>query len=198
MKRASVALAALALAGAAWAQGGGDARAQEIIGGSCFLCHGTDGESASEVFPRLSGQNAEYIAKQLENFQNGTRKSTAMAPMVEGLTPDDMMALGGFYASRPPVKETTKDAQLAGVGQYVYQKGNQWSGVPACASCHGVDGSGSAELPRLAGQHAAYLENQLRQFNQRQRTNDNAVMHVVAEKMTDLEIAAVAEFLSGQ
>ena len=175
-----------------------EARAKKIIGGSCFLCHGSDGESASEVFPRLAGQNAEYIAKQLENFKNGMRKSTAMASMVSSLSPEDMAALGRFYASRPPHKEAAKDAQLAGVGQYIYQVGNKWSGVPACASCHGKDGAGSNALPRLAGQFAAYTENQLKQFNQRERNNDNAVMHTVVEKMTALEMAAVAEYLSGK
>lgn len=200
MRPVLLAAAALALAGAAWAQPGSEAeaRAQKIIGGSCFLCHGAEGESASDVFPRLAGQNAEYIAKQLENFKAGTRKSTAMAAAVEDLSPEDMMALGRFYASRTPRREPARDPALAAVGQYLHQAGNKWSGVPACASCHGPDGGGSAALPRLAGQHAAYLENQLRQFNQRERNNDNAVMHMVAEKMTALEMAAVSEFLSGQ
>ena len=175
-----------------------EARAKKIIGGSCFLCHGADGESASEVFPRLAGQNAEYIAKQRENFKSGKRKSTAMVPMVESLGAEDMAALGRFYASRPPHKEAAKDAPLAAVGQYLYQAGNRFSGVPACASCHGKDGAGSNTLPRLAGQHAAYLDNQLKQFNKRERNNDNAVMHTVVEKMTALEMAAVSEYLSGQ
>jgi cytochrome c553 len=70
--------------------------------------------------------------------------------------------------------------------------------VPACATCHGPDGAGSNALPRLAGQHAAYLDNQLRQFGKRERNNDNAVMHAVVEKMTPLEMAAVAEYLSGR
>ena len=185
------------LAGAGWAQEG-EARARKIIGGSCFLCHGAEGESASAVFPRLAGQNAEYIAKQLANFKNGTRKSTAMASMVTSLSPEDMAALGQFYASRPPHKEAPKDAPLALVGQYIYQAGNKFSGVPACASCHGPQGAGSNALPRLAGQHAAYLDNQLQQFGKRERNNDNAVMHAVVEKMTPLEMAAVAEYLSGQ
>lgn len=200
MTRTLLAVAALALAGAAAAQSGveAEARAQKIIGGSCFLCHGAEGQSASDVFPRLAGQNAEYIAKQLENFKTGARKSTAMSAAVENLSPEDMLALGQFYASRPPHQEAVRDTALAGVGQYIYQAGNKWSGVPACASCHGPTGAGSATLPRLAGQHAAYLENQLKQFNQRERNNDNAVMHAVAEKMTALEMAAVAEYLSGQ
>lgn len=175
-----------------------EARAKKIIGGSCFLCHGAEGESASEVFPRLAGQNAEYIAKQLENFKSGKRKSSAMASMVTHLSPEDMAALGQFYASRPAHKEAAKDAQLAAVGQYIYQQGNKFSGVPSCASCHGADGAGSNALPRLAGQHAAYLDNQLKQFNKRERNNDNAVMHTVVEKMTALEMAAVSEYLSGR
>lgn len=197
MRRLWLAAGALALAGAALAQDD-EARARQIIGGSCFLCHGAEGESASEVFPRLAGQNAEYIAKQLENFKSGKRQSTAMAPMVEKLTPEDMAALGRFYASRPPHQEAAKDAPLAAVGQYIYQVGNRFSGVPACATCHGADGAGSNALPRLAGQHAAYLDKQLRQFGQRARNNDNAVMHAVVEKLTPLEMAAVAEYLSGR
>jgi len=195
--RALIVLTVWVHAGPAAAQAD-EARAKKIIGGSCFLCHGAEGESASEVFPRLAGQNAEYIAKQLENFKSGKRKSSAMASMVTELTPEDMLALGRFYAGRPPHKEAAKDAPLAAVGQYIYHAGNKFSGVPSCASCHGPDGAGSNTLPRLAGQHAAYLDNQLKQFNKRERNNDNAVMHSVAEKMTALEMAAVSEYLSGK
>ena len=197
MKIAVIAVALWAMTGVAHAQAD-EARAKKVIGGSCFLCHGAEGESASEVFPRLAGQNAEYIAKQLENFKSGKRNSSAMAPMVAELSPDDMAALGRFYGSRPPHKEAPKDAPLAAVGQYIYSQGNRFSGVPACASCHGPDGAGSNALPRLAGQHAAYLDNQLKQFNKRERNNDNAVMHTVVEKMTPLEMAAVSEYLSGK
>ena len=197
MKIAVIAVALWAMTGVAHAQAD-EARAKKIIGGSCFLCHGAEGESASEVFPRLAGQNAEYIAKQLENFKSGKRKSSAMAPMVAELSPDDMAALGRFYGSRPPHKEAPKDAPLAAVGQYIYSQGNRFSGVPACASCHGPDGAGSNALPRLAGQHAAYLDNQHTQFNKRERNNDNAVMHTVVEKMTPLEMAAVSEYRSGK
>ena len=173
-----------------------EARAKKIIGGSCFLCHGAEGESASEVFPRLAGQNAEYIAKQLENFKSGKRKSSAMANMVTDLSPEDMAALGQFYASRPAHKEAAKDTQLAAVGQYIYHQGNKFSGVPSCASCHGPEGAGSNALPRLAGQHAAYLDNQLKRFNKRERNNDNAVMHSIASRLTELEVKAVASYIS--
>jgi cytochrome c553 len=187
---------ALAL-GSAWAQAD-LARAKKIVSGSCFLCHGESGESSSEVFPKLAGQHANYIAKQLENFKSGKRKSTAMADMSSRLNADDMLALGQYFESKPSEPEAVKDADLAAVGHYIFNNGNHFSGVPACASCHGKDGLGTANLPRLAGQYASYIETQLTLFNQRERTNDNAVMHAIVSKMTPLEMAAVAAYISGK
>lgn len=190
-------LGAAGLSAAAWAQAD-EARAKKIVGGVCFVCHGMEGESSSEVFPRLAGQHWEYTAKQLENFKSGKRKSTAMADMVAKLTPDEMVALGKFFEKQSHASEPPKDKALAAVGQYVYHQGNKFSGLAACASCHGAEAKGTSSLPRLAGQFAAYTETQLKQFNQRERTNDNAVMHAIASKMTPLEMAAVAEYLSGK
>ena len=175
-----------------------EARAKKIVGGVCFVCHGAEGESSSEVFPRLAGQHWEYIAKQLENFKSGKRKSTAMADMVAKLTPDEMIALGKFFEKKSVEAEPAKDAGLAAVGQYIFHNGNKYSGLAACASCHGAQAKGTTSLPRLAGQYSGYTETQLKQFNQRERTNDNAVMHAIASKMSPLEMAAVAEYLSGK
>jgi cytochrome c553 len=175
-----------------------EARAKRIAGGSCFLCHGANGESTSEIFPRLAGQHAEYTAKQLAAFKSGQRKSTAMAEMVAKLTPDEMLALGRYYEKMSLPREEAKDPQLAAMGRYLYHNGNKFSGVPACASCHGANGEGAANLPRLATQFSGYLHTQLKSFNKRERTNDNVVMHVVAEKMTELEMVAVAEYLSSK
>lgn len=175
-----------------------EARAKKIISGSCFLCHGAEGESSSEVFPRLAGQHSEYIAKQLDNFKSGKRKSTAMASMVEKLTADEMLAIGRFFEKQNVVVEPPKDKNLAGVGQSIFHKGNKLSGVPSCASCHGAEAKGTVSLPRLASQYAVYTETQLKQFNTRERNNDNAVMHAIVSKMTPLEMAAVAEYLSGK
>lgn len=192
-------LAALSLlgAGSVWAQAD-EARAKKIAGGSCFLCHGERGESTSEIFPRLAGQHAEYVAKQLAAFKSGQRKSTAMAEMVAKLTPDEMLALGKYYEKMSLPREEAKDPQLAAMGRYVYHNGNKFSGVPACASCHGTAAEGTANLPRLATQFSGYIHTQLKSFNKRERTNDNTVMHVVAEKMTELEMAAVAEYVSSK
>jgi len=183
--------------GSVWAQAD-QARAEKIVSGSCFLCHGENGESSSEIFPKLAGQHANYIAKQLENFKTGKRKSTAMADMSSRLTTDEMLALGQYFEVKISAAETVKDTDLAGVGRYIFNSGNRFSGVPACASCHGKDGLGTANLPRLAGQYASYIETQLKLFNQRDRTNDNAVMHSIVSKMSPLEMAAVAEYISGR
>ena len=191
-----VALAVLAV-GAVCAQAD-EARARKIVGGSCFLCHGAQGESTSEVFPRLAGQHAEYIAKQLTAFKSGQRKSTAMVEMVSKLTPDEMLALGKYYEKMSIPREEPKDPQLAAMGRYIFHNGNKFSGVPACVNCHGTNAEGAANLPRLATQFSGYIHTQLKSFNKRDRTNDNAVMHVVAEKMTELEMAAVAEYVSSK
>lgn len=197
--RSSLATAgiALLLVGNVFAQAD-EARAKKIIGGTCFLCHGAQGESSSEVFPRLAGQHWEYVAKQLENFKSGNRKSGAMNEMSAKLTSDEMVALGRYFEKQPVTVEPAKDVALAAVGAYIYTHGNKFSGVAACSSCHGPAGLGTSGLPRLAGQFAGYLEAQLKQFNQRERTNDNAIMHSIASKMTPLEMAAVAEYLSGK
>jgi len=172
-------------------------RAQEIVSGRCSLCHGAEGESASPIFPRLAGQHPEYIAKQLADFRDSRRKGT-MNDQAQGLSNDEVKALGAYFAQRKPKAYNVADQDLAAVGRYIYHKGNSYSGVAACASCHGPTGDGTAQLPRLAGQHAAYTESQLKEFNKRERTNDNAVMHAIASKLTELEMRAVSVYLSGK
>ncbi|MCE1238378.1 MAG: cytochrome c4 [Azonexaceae bacterium] len=172
------------------------ARAEEIVSGRCFLCHGLEGEAASQVFPRLAGQHADYIARQLSDFKSGKRKSDTMKPQSEELTADEMKALGLFFQQKSVAAAVASDAMLVGVGKYIFERGNSFSGLPACSSCHGATGHGTPQLPRLAGQHPRYIEDQLRQFNKRERTNDNAVMHTVASKLSELETHAVAEYIA--
>lgn len=173
------------------------ARGEEIVQAQCFICHGMEGESSSPAFPRLAGQNARYMLRQLNDYKNGRRKSSTMQPMVEGLNEADFKALGAYFATRATHRHEVADPELSQVGQYIYHRGNPESGVASCASCHGADAHGSETLPRLAGQHAQYTVNQLKQFNRRERTNDGAVMHVIASKLTELETKAVAAYLSG-
>jgi len=173
------------------------ARAEEIVMGKCFVCHGVDGESSSPVFPRLAGQHAAYVERQLADYKSGRRKSSAMQPMVEDLSAADFKVLGVYFETRKSQAHKVDDAELAQVGRFVFVRGNPYSGVAACATCHGATGGGTETLPRLAGQHAQYTENQLKAFNKRERTNDNAVMHAIASKLSELELKAVAAYISG-
>lgn len=199
MRRMSPRLGAgvLLLALACVCRAADDPRAAEIVQGKCFICHGADGESASALFPRLAGQHAAYIARQLADYKAGRRKSDTMRPMVEDLSADDFAALGRYFESRKPVVFVHGDSELAQEGQRVFVRSGPDSSTPSCASCHGFNAHGTESLPRLAGQHASYIENQLKMFHSRERTNDNAVMHAVASRLTETEIRAVAAYVSG-
>jgi cytochrome c553 len=172
-------------------------RVAEIVASRCALCHGPEGESASAVYPRLAAQHPDYIAKQLKDFRDGRRKSDTMTDMAKDLKDEEIIGLAAYFASKKAASRQPGDADFAGVGKFIFQRGNPYSGVPACTSCHGGNGHGTQQLPRLAGQHPAYLEIQLKEFTKRERTNDNAVMHTVAAKLTELETRAVAIFIGG-
>ena len=194
--RRLLAIAALSTA-AAPAAANEHARAEEIVQGKCFICHGMDGESSSPAFPRLAGQNAAYMARQLADYQSGKRVSSTMQPMVVDLSAADFAALGRYFATRPTRVHPVDDPELAQMGRFIFTRGNPYAGVASCSSCHGAQGHGNESLPPLAGQHAQYTERQLKQFNSRERTNDNAVMHSIASKLTELEIKAVSAYISG-
>ena len=172
-------------------------RAEEIVQGKCFICHGVEGESSSPLFPRLAGQHAQYVARQLSDYKSGKRVSPTMRPMVEDLTEADFKALGAYFETRKPQTHKVEDTELAQMGRFIFLRGNPSAGVAACSTCHGPKGNGTETLPRLAGQHAQYTENQLKAFNKRERTNDNAVMHTIASKLTELEAKAVSAYISG-
>ena len=171
--------------------------ARAIVEEKCHLCHGMEGEASSAIYPRLAGQNKAYLIKQLKNFRDGKRKSDTMNEMAKGLTDEQIEALADYFSSKPAKTHRVRDKALAAVGYYIFHKGNKYSGIPACKSCHGEHALGTEQLPRLAGQHKRYVADQLHAFNERVRTNDNAIMHTIASKLTELEIEAVALYVSG-
>jgi cytochrome c553 len=198
MLRSVVAAALAGLLGAAAlaTQPSDKARAEEIVSGKCFICHGMEGETSSPVFPRLAGQHARYVERQLADYKSGKRVSPVMKPMVEDLTAADFKALGAWFEAQPAKKHAGADAELTQAGRLLYTRGNPDAGIAACSACHGPQGHGTETLPRLAGQHAQYTENQLKAFNKRERTNDNAVMHAIVSKLSERDMKAVAAYLS--
>lgn len=171
------------------------AAAERFADEHCGACHGATGQSAAPNFPRLAGQNEVYLAKQLKDFASGDRKSPMMKEKVALMDERMILSLAAFYARQAAANTPSSDAQLMAVGQFVYQRGNVYAGLPACQSCHGPEARGTQQLPRLAGQHPAYIATQLRNFHQAERSNDGVAMKFVTSRMSDLEVHAVAAYL---
>lgn len=201
MKHLIVLMSSLFVAGAAFANtpAGDAAKAQPIVDKVCGACHGADGNSTSPTYPNLAGQHPEYINKQLNDFKAGARKNATMAPNVTALSQQDMLNLAAYFSAQQPKARMAKDPALVAEGQKIYKGGNPGSGVPACASCHGPAGSGiPVQFPRVAGQHSKYVLSQLKNFRSGDRANDGGkMMEVIARKMTDQEMKAVSEYISG-
>lgn len=171
--------------------------APALVDTLCAACHGPGGNSLVPVFPRLSAQQAVYLEKQLRDFLAGKRRNDVMAPVLEHVPDADIPRLAAYYAAQPPVPNKADNEALVAAGQAVFGEGNTGTGVPACVGCHQPGAVGNERYPRLAGQHAAYTAAQLRAFRIGARGNDKAkVMRTVAERLSDDEIAAVAEYLA--
>lgn len=178
---------------------GDPAKAQQLVTSVCAACHGADGNSIAPANPNLAGQGAEYITKQLMDFKSGARKNPVMSAMVAALTPDDMKNLGAYFSAQTPKPGSAKNKALALEGEKIFKGGNAGSGVPACAACHGPTGAGiPIQFPRLSSQHSEYVLAQLNNFRTGDRANDGGkMMRIIAAKLTDQEMKAVAEYISG-
>ena len=208
-KRASawlVAVALAGLAGAVHAQAAKPdaAKGQTIAGQVCVACHASDGNSVAPANPKLAGQIPEYLHKQLANFKpqggkKAERENAVMGGMVASLSDADMRNLAAYYAGQKLKPAAARSKDLAAAGQKLYRGGNSAKGVPACSGCHGPDGSGMpSQYPRIAGQYAEYIEAQLKLFKSGERANDpNRMMRGVAERMSEKDIKAVAEYVAG-
>ena len=178
---------------------GDPAKAQPIANQICAACHGADGNSPLPMNPSLAGQHPEYLLKQLNEFKSGSRNNAVMMGMVAGLSGEDMRNLAAFYAAQKPGETAANDKELVAQGRKLFRGGNAAIGAAACAGCHSPNGAGiPSQYPRLAGQHPEYVVAQLKAFRSGERANDsNNMMRAVAARLTDKEIAAVAEYLSG-
>ena len=183
---------------------GDAAKAQGIVNQVCAACHAADGNSQIAVNPKLAGQFPEYLHKQLVNFKpagdkKAERGNPVMAGMVANLSPEDMRNLAVYFAGQAAKPGAAKSKDLVALGQKIYRGGIAGKGVAACASCHGPNGAGiPSQYPRLSGQHAEYVEVQLKAFRAGERANDpNSSMRTVAGKLSDREIQAVADYVAG-
>lgn len=164
----------------------------------CAACHGPGGNSVLPDNPKLAGMDADYLLRQLADFKSGRRKSPVMGQIVATLDRDSLRAVAEYYSEQKAAPGAVSDAALAAKGKLIFNDGIVATAVPECGSCHGSDGGGDAKYPRLAGQHASYVERQLLAFKSGERNNDaKGVMAAVAQRMSEAEIRAVAQYLAG-
>lgn len=167
----------------------------------CSKCHGMDGNSTSQKYPNLAGQQKEYLVAQLKAFRNKTRKDpdahTDMWRIAAALDDATAAKLAEYFASRKPAPGKPADPQLAAKGKVIYERGISSKNVPACVFCHGQNAQGISMFPRLAGQHAEYLVKQIKVFHTDNRPNLAKLMKSVVEQLSDEEAAQVAAYLQG-
>lgn len=192
-------VASLTLSNVTLVTAAGDASAGKEKAAVCAACHAADGNSPAADFPKLAGQNAGYLAKQLAEFKSGKRENEIMYPIAQELSEQDMLDLAAYFAEQEVAPGAVAEDYLE-AGRKLYRGGNAESGVPACMACHGPNGKGipSAKWPMLSSQYSKYIESQLHKFANGERANDpNGMMRDIAKKMTDEEIKAVAAYVSG-
>ncbi len=181
-------------------QAAGDPVAGKEKASQCASCHGADGNSINPEWPKLAGQHADYLVKQLQYFEQGERENVTMKPMASVLDAQGRKDVSAYYATQH-VSMGKADPELVELGQRIYRSGNPESGVAPCMGCHGPNGAGNpaALYPALRGQHAKYTEGQLHGFAGGKRVNENAkkMMQILASRMTNLEMRAVASYIQG-
>lgn len=210
MKKLIVSILMITVANIALAEA--DAKAGEGKVALCAACHGPNGNSMIPLFPKLAGQHPKYIAKQLADIKTASIQTGRVVPemtaIVAGLSEQDIADIAAYYGEQTIVAGQAK-TDLVAKGESVFRGGNKSKGLAACTGCHGPDGKGNqgAMFPALAGQHADYIEKQLRAFRlaaeepdapgARNNDGDTRMMREVASRLSDLEIKAVASFIAG-
>ena len=187
---------------------GDAAKGKSIAATQCAGCHGADGNSQVQQFPKLAGQRARYLDAQLKGFKDGERQSAVMGPIAAKLSDQAIADVSVYYSNQAMHPDNIASSTLTDTGRHIFFDGNS-HGVPACAMCHGsgqtggmhsmmmggMMSGGSAVTPRLEGQHANYLVNQLKRYATGQRTN--SVMTRIAGALSDSDRNAVAKYLAG-
>lgn len=178
----------------------GDAAAGQAKTAVCGACHGPDGNSMAPNFPKLAGQGDRYLLKQLHEIKDGKRQVLEMTGLLANLNDQDLADIAAYYSSQKG-SVGAADPALVAQGEALFRGGSLEKGMPACIGCHSPDGQGlaAAGFPHLGGQHASYIEKQLTDFREGDRTNDgdSMIMRGIAAKMSNKDIKALASYIQG-
>ena len=178
----------------------GNASAGESKAAVCSACHGNAGQSTIGENPKLAGQNAKYLMKQMHDIKSGARTVPLMTGLLNNSSDQDMADMAAYFAAQEVTLEGA-DPELVELGESIYKAGIAKLNVAACSACHSPTGQGNpqAGFPALGGQHSQYTINQLKAFRSGERSNDGnpMPMRIVSERLTDKEIEALASYISG-
>lgn len=184
----------------------GDSEAGKTKSTTCAACHGADGNSAIDMNPKLAGQHADYIVKQLMEFQLASktggaegRNNAVMNGMAAALSEQDMLDIAAYYSGQEASPGSTPEDVIE-AGQKLFIGGDSERGITACSACHGPRGNGLAlaKFPDISGQHGAYIKSQLEAFRSGQRANDpNGMMRDIAKRLTDEDINILSKYVGG-
>ncbi|MGR4070347.1 c-type cytochrome [Billgrantia sp. C5P2] len=178
-----------------------DAAAGREKAQSCAACHGQNGISSAPSFPHLAGQQTTYLAKQIIDIRDGKRLVPEMAGQVNDFSDQDAWDVAAFFTQQDAnIGQADPEEEALMRGQELYRAGDMAKGIPACAACHGPSGDGinTAVYPALSGQFPQYVVATLQDFAAGERTNDpNGMMGDIAAKMSDADMQAVANYISG-
>jgi cytochrome c553 len=194
----------LGFSASALAQGNAeDGKAKSV---TCGACHGADGNSAIAMNPKLAGQHANYLVKQLTEFKLASqtggkegRNNAVMNGMSAALSEQDILDLAAYFSSQEATpSETSEDAVEQ--GNKLYVGGDLQRGITACIACHGPKGNGTSlsGFPDISGQHSDYIATQLKAFRSGERANSlNGMMADIAKRMTDEDIEVISSYVAG-
>lgn len=171
----------------------------------CSGCHGANGNSAVSQFPKLAGLGERYLYEQMTHFRSGLRYAAAMMGQVDNLSDQDLADIAAYYDGFARSVEEA-DPELVETGERIYRAGIAERNVSACLACHGPRGGGNgpAGWPAIGGQHAEYVASQLKAYRLgyesdegRVTGGDSKIMRSQAFGLTDIEIEALAAYISG-
>jgi cytochrome c553 len=174
---------------------------KEIVSKTCAACHNSDGNSVSPQFPKLAGQQKDYLLAQLADFKGHQRSDSDGVEYMWGLarlTSVQSNEIADYFSTQKTKSSTVKaDSVLVNRGEKIFKEGIASAGVPACAACHGERGAGVGEIPRLAGQHAEYMTKQIEIFQKTDQRPRGVAMKAITHQLSQQDIKDVTAYLSG-
>jgi len=154
----------------------------------CKFCHGDDGNSKRDYIPNLADQNAKYLLKQFELFASKQRDDKIMSELAMNLTSKDRVNIALFYSSKKAKPGSVSGSELIFEGKKIFKS--------QCVACHGKNGHGKEELPRIASQPAEYLKRTLDNYRTNPNKRPNSPMQAIIGKLSTTDQAAVITYVS--